>query len=118
MSKAFTGIREAQDVIDPEDARVGETLAKFMEQNVEMSPAGYLVRRPITQKELAENVRTTKSPRGVSRQYITLLCSGHRHMSDEILYQIADYLGVQPIQIKRPDANVHQQRFALDAIAA
>lgn len=115
MSTAVQGIREAQNEIDPEDARVGETLREYMERNVEMSPAGFLVRRPITQDELAKNVRTFKAPRGVSRQYITHLCSGRRHMSDEVLYAIAQYLGIDPVALKRPDADVHQQRLPIAA---
>jgi len=116
MSTATSSIREAAtEDFDPEDVRAGVTLREYMERNVELSPEGYLVRRPITQEELAKNVRTFKSPRGVSRQYITHICSGRRHMSDEVLYAIAKYLNINPLAIKRPDMDAHQQRLPIAA---
>lgn len=116
MSTAQRSIREAaKEEFDPEDVRVGETLARYMELNFEMSPSGYLIQRPITCKELAANVRVGRRGECVSAQLISHLRNGRRHMSDELLFEIAKYLNVEPIQIKRPDAKVYQQRLPIAA---
>ena len=116
MSTATSSIREAAlEEFDPEDVRAGATLREYMERNVELSPEGFLIRRPITCQELAQNVRTFKAPRGVSRQYINHVCTGRRHISDEVLYAIAKYLNINPLAIKRPDMDAHQQRLPISA---
>ena len=108
MSTASRSIGVAAETTDPEDVRVGETL-KALLFRTEQTPEGFLVRRPITHAELAGQVRTTRSPRGVSRGYITQICNGEKHLTNAVLYQIARYLGVNPIAIKRPDLDPQQQ---------
>ncbi|MFI2563055.1 helix-turn-helix domain-containing protein [Paenarthrobacter nicotinovorans] len=108
MSEAQWGIREAPKTTDPEDVRVGETL-KALLFRTEETEEGFLIRRPITHAELAGQVRTARAPRGVSRGYITQLCNGEKHLTNAVLYQIARYLGVSPIAIKRPDPEMQQQ---------
>lgn len=109
MSTATIGTRVTQTK-NPEDVRVGETLKTFLHR-VEQTPDGYLVSRPITHEELAKNVRTRRSPRGVTRSYISQLCIGEMHMSNEVLYQIARYLGVPPMAIKQPDPEPQMQHL-------
>jgi len=101
MSTAITGIREARKDIDPEDYRVGRTLAALMFRT-EQSPEGYLVRRPITQTELAKGAM-------VSQGLIGQICTGRKHLSNQVLYRIASYLQIDPIVIKRPDPEIQQQ---------
>jgi len=36
-------------------------------------------------------------------------------MTNEVLYQIADFLNVDPIAIKRPDPEMQQQRLPIAA---
>ena len=114
MSTATWGTREAPKSYDPEDIRVGQTL-KALLYRTEETPKGYLIRRPIRQPELAANIRTERSPNGVSRQYVTRLCSGDLHMTNEVLMQIAEFLNVDPIAIKRPDPEPLQQRLPIAA---
>jgi len=109
MSTATTGLRVTQDK-DPEDVRVGETLKTFLHR-VEQTPAGYLISRPITHDELAKQVRTRRAPRGVTRGYITQLCNGEKHMTNEVLYAIAHYLGINPVAIKQPDPEPQLQHL-------
>lgn len=103
--------------ISPEDARVGETLRYYMERRVIQSPSGYLVRHPVTQEELAKAIWTPKCPNGVSRQYVSRLCCGSLHMSNEVLFSIAKFFDIEPIAIKRPDPEYGQQRLPI-AVAA
>lgn len=107
MSKAEWGIREAPKNIDPEDYRVGRTLAAFMFR-VEQTPEGYMTRRPITQEELARNAN-------VSPGLISQICTGRKHLSNQVLYRIAAYLQIEPIVIKRPDPEMNQQHLPLVA---
>jgi len=109
MSTATMGTRVTQDK-DPEDVRVGETLKTFLHR-VEQTPAGYLTSRPITHEELAKQVRTRRAPRGVTRSYISQLCSGEKHMTNEVLFQIAHYLGIPPMAIKQPDPEPQMQHL-------
>lgn len=102
MSTATAGLRVAPEQKNPEDIRVGETLKSLLHR-VEQTPQGYYLPRTITHEELAKQVRTRRSPRGVSRGYITQLCNGEKHMTNEVLYAIAHYLGVNPVAIKQPD---------------
>jgi hypothetical protein len=101
MSTAITGIREARKDIDPEDYRVGRTLAALM-YRTELTPEGYLNRRPITQEELARGAK-------VSPGLISQICTGRKHMSNQVLLRIAAYLDIQPIVIKVPDPEIQQQ---------
>lgn len=114
MSTATWGTREAPISYDPEDVRVGKTL-KALLYRTEETPKGYLIRRPIRQPELAAAIKTDRSPHGVSRQYVTRLCSGDLHMTNEVLFQIAEFLNVDPIAIKRPDPEPQQQRLPIAA---
>lgn len=101
MSTATLGDRVTHTQYDPEDMRIGETLQALMFRT-EVSPEGYVIRRKITHDELAKNV-ILPGRRGVTRSYISQLCTGAKHMNNEMLYAIARYLGVNPIAIKRPD---------------
>ena len=114
MSTATRSIRVAAKTNDPEDVRVGETL-KALLFRTEETPEGYLVRRPIKHAELAAQVRTTRAPRGVDRSYISQICSGEKHLTNEVMFQIARYLGVNPIAIKRPDPETQEQRLPFAA---
>lgn len=109
MSTATTGLRVTQDK-DPEDVRVGETLKSLLHR-VEKTPQGYYLPRTITHDELAKQVRTRRAPRGVTRGYITQLCNGEKHMTNEVLYAIAHYLGVNPVAIKQPDPEPQLQHL-------
>lgn len=104
----------APETIDLEDVRVGKTL-KALLFRTEETPEGFLVRRPVTHDELAKQVRTPRAPRGVSRGYITQICNGEKHLTNTALYQIAAYLGVEPMAIKRPDLDPHQQHLPIAA---
>ena len=104
MSTAEWGIREAPKNIDPEDYRVGRTLAALMFRT-EQTPEGYMNRRPITQKELALAI-------GVSAGFISQIVNG-RHLSNEMLFRIARYLQLEPIVIKRPDPEMAQQHLPM-----
>lgn len=86
---------------DPEDVRVGQTLQALMFRTEE-SPEGYVIRRKVSHDELAKNL-VLPGRRGVHRSYISQLCTGAKHMNNEMLYAIARYLGVHPVAIKRPD---------------
>lgn len=105
MSTAEWGIREAPKNIDPEDYRVGKTLAALMFRT-EQTPEGYMTRRPITQEELARNA-------AVSPGLISQICTGRKHLSNQVLYRIAAFLQVEPIVIKRPDPELRQQRLPM-----
>lgn len=114
MSTALRSNRAAAETTDPEDVRVGETL-KALLYRTEETKEGFLVRRPITHAELAAQVRTSRAPRGVSRSYISQIIIGEKHMTNAVLYQIARYLGVPPIAIKRPDPEPQQQSLLIAA---
>lgn len=110
MSTATAGLRVAPEQKNPEDIRVGETLKSLLHR-VEQTPQGYYLPRTITHDELAKQVRTRRSPRGVSRGYITQLCNGEKHMTNEVLYAIAHYLGINPVAIKQPDPEPQLQHL-------
>jgi len=95
------GPRVAQNQYDPEDVRIGETLQALMYRD-EVTPEGFVIRRKVTHGQMAENI-VVRGKRGVNRSYISQLCSGAKHMNNDMLYAIARYLGVNPIAIKRPD---------------
>jgi DNA-binding transcriptional regulator YdaS (Cro superfamily) len=101
MNTATSGERVAQTQYDPEDVRVGQTLQALMFRNEE-TVEGYVIRRKIKHDELAQSI-VLNGRRGVSRSYISQLCTGAKHMNNEMLYAIARYLGVNPVAIKRPD---------------
>jgi hypothetical protein len=101
MNTATLGDRVAHTQYDPEDVRIGETLQALMYRNEE-TPEGFVIRRKIKHDELAQNI-VVRGKRGVSRSYISQLCTGAKHMNNEMLYAIARYLGVNPVAIKRPD---------------
>lgn len=105
MSQAEWGIREAPKNIDPEDYRVGRTLAALMFRT-EQTPEGYMNRRPITQEELARGA-------SVSPGLISQICTGRKHLSNAVLFRIAGFLQVEPIVIKRPDPEMRQQRLPM-----
>jgi plasmid maintenance system antidote protein VapI len=96
------GSREAQTKYDPEDVRVGQTLQAFMFRD-EITPEGYITRRKVTHDELAKAIFLPGRKVHVARSYISQLCTGAKHMNNEMLFAIARYLGVNPIAIKRPD---------------
>lgn len=102
MSTVMNGNRVTDKQYDPEDVRIGETLQALMYRNEE-TPEGFIIRRKIKHDELAQSVRLPGKPHGVTRSYISQLCSGAKHMNNDMLYAIARYLGVNPIAIKRPD---------------
>ncbi|WP_224089761.1 helix-turn-helix transcriptional regulator [Arthrobacter sp. StoSoilB13] len=110
MSTTMEGLRVAPEQKNPEDIRVGETLKSLLHR-VEQTPQGYYLPRTITHEELAKQVRTRRSPRGVSRGYITQLCNGEKHMTNEVLYAIAHYLGINPVAIKQPDPEPQLQHL-------
>lgn len=101
MNTATLGDRVTQNQYDPEDVRVGQTLQALMFRT-EVSPEGYVIRRKITHDELGQSI-VLPNKRGVTRSYISQLCTGAKHMNNEMLYAISRYLGVNPIAIKRPD---------------
>lgn len=101
MNAAINGNRVADKQYDPEDVRIGETLQALMYRNEE-TPEGFVIRRKIKHDELAQNV-VLPGKRGVHRSYISQICSGAKHLNNDMLYAIARYLGVNPIAIKRPD---------------
>lgn len=103
------GNRETHTQYDPEDVRIGQTLQALMFRD-EVSPEGYVIRRKITHSELAGSL-VLPGKKGVTRSYISQLCTGAKHMNNEMLYAIARYLGVNPIAIKRPDLD-HPTLFA------
>lgn len=102
MSTATLGNRVAQTQYDPEDVRIGETLQALMFRS-EVNEMGFVIRRKIKHEELAQSIKLPGKPHGVSRSYVSQLCTGAKHMNNEMLYAIAYYLGVNPIAIKRPD---------------
>jgi transcriptional regulator with XRE-family HTH domain len=102
MSTATLGDRVAQTQYDPEDVRIGETLQALMFRT-EVNEMGFVIRRKIKHEELAQSIKLPGKPNGVSRSYVSQLCTGAKHMNNEMLYAIARYLGVNPIAIKRPD---------------
>jgi hypothetical protein len=116
MSTATTG-HTGKALYNPEDVRVGETLQGFM-WRTEINEDGYMVRRRITHPELAKGIRLPGKPNGVDRSYISQLCSGARHMNNDMLYAIAHYLGVKPIAIKVPDGFDPAQRNIFELVAA
>ena len=95
------GNRVAQNQYDPEDVRVGHTLLALMYRD-EITEEGFLNRRRITHTEMARDL-VVRGKRSVNRSYISQLCSGAKHMNNDLLYAIARYLGVNPMAIKRPD---------------
>ena len=95
------GSRVAQTKYDPEDVRIGQTLQALMFRSEE-TVEGYIIRRKIKHDELAQNI-ILPGRRGVSRGYISQLCTGAKHMNNEMLYAIARYLNINPVAIKRPD---------------
>lgn len=101
MNAAINGNRVADKQYDPEDVRIGETLQALMYRNEE-TPEGFVIRRKIKHDELAQNV-VLPGKRGVHRSYISQICSGAKHLNNDMLYAVARYLGVNPIAIKRPD---------------
>lgn len=102
MSTVTTGNRVAQTKYDPEDVRVGQTLQALMFRSEE-TVEGYIIRRKIKHDELAQNILLPGRRGGVSRGYISQLCTGAKHMNNEMLYAIARYLNINPVAIKRPD---------------
>lgn len=101
MNTATNGDRDAKTQYDPEDVRVGETLQALMYRNEE-TPEGFVIRRRIKHDELAQNI-VLPGKRGVHRSYVSQICTGAKHLNNDMLYAIARYLGVNPIAIKRPD---------------
>lgn len=102
MSTALRGSRVAPTQYDPEDIRVGQTLQALMFRSDE-TPEGYIIRRRINHGELAAGIKLPGKPNGVNRSYISQLCTGAKHMNNEMLYAIARYLNINPVAIKRPD---------------
>lgn len=102
MTTATNGNRVPDNQYDPEDVRVGRTLKALMFRTEE-TKEGYIIRRPIKHDELAQNIQLPGRTRGVSRSYISQICIGAKHMNNEMLYAIAEYLRVDPVAIKRPD---------------
>jgi plasmid maintenance system antidote protein VapI len=102
MSTATLGSRVTHTEYDPEDIRVGETLQALMYRNEE-TPEGFIIRRRVKHDELAQAVRLPGKPNGVHRSYISQICTGAKHLNNDMLYAIARYLGVNPVAIKRPD---------------
>lgn len=101
MHTAINGDRDTKTQYDPEDVRVGETLQALMYRNEE-TPEGFVIRRRIKHDELAQNI-VLPGKRGVHRSYVSQICTGAKHLNNDMLYAIARYLGVNPIAIKRPD---------------
>jgi len=91
-----------------EDQRVGKTLTSLMFTE-EMTPEGYINRRRITHGELAKAIQLPGRPKGVNRTYIAQLCTGAKHMNNDMLYAICRALRVSPITIKIPDGYDHAQ---------
>jgi len=91
----------AQKQYDPEDVRIGETLQALMYRE-ELTEEGFLIRRRVTHTDMAKDL-VVRGKRGVDRSYVSQLCSGAKHMNNDLLYAIARYLGVNPMAIKRPD---------------
>jgi len=101
MSTATMGNRVAQTQYDPEDVRIGETIQALMYRD-EVTPEGFVIRRKVTHSEMAKDL-VVRGKRGVNRSYISQICSGAKHLNNDMLYAIARYIGVNPIAIKRPD---------------
>ena len=101
MSTATRGNRETPTTAAPEDVRVGQTLQALMYKE-ELTIEGFLIRRKITHDELANGI-VLPNKRCVTRSYISQICSGRKHLNNDMLYAIARYLGVNPIAIKLPD---------------
>ena len=80
MTKAVRGSKPK----DPEMERVGRTLHTLRERY------GY------TQEAFGTEL-------GISRSYISLIESGHKHLPDRLLSRCADLLEITPLAIKRPD---------------
>ena len=110
MSTVTMGTRAAHTDYDPEDVRIGETLQALMYRE-EVIPEGFVIRRKITHGELAAAI-IIRNKRGVNRSYISQICTGAKHMNNDMLYAIARYLGVNPIAIKRPDMEHTAQQAA------
>ena len=101
MNTVTMGPRVAHKEYDPEDVRIGQTLQALMYRE-EISPEGFAIRRKVTHSDMAKAL-VLPGKRGVDRSYISQLCTGAKHMNNDMLYAIARYLGVNPIAIKRPD---------------
>lgn len=102
MSTATMGNRATHPQYDPEDIRIGQTLQALMFRSEE-SPEGFIIRRKINHSELAASIKLPGKPNGVNRSYISQICTGAKHMNNEMLYAIARYLNINPVAIKRPD---------------
>jgi len=102
MHTVEVGGRVTQTQYDPEDVRVGETLQALMYRNEE-TPEGFIIRRRIKHDELAQAIKLPGKPNGVHRSYISQICTGAKHLNNDMLYAIARYLGINPVAIKRPD---------------
>jgi hypothetical protein len=117
MSTVIQGTETLNPNYDAEDQRIGRTLTNLMFTE-EMTPEGYINRRRITHGELAKATKIPGKPNGVNRTYIAQLCSGAKHMNNELLYAISRALGVSPIAIKVPDGYNHAQAGIFEGASA
>jgi len=117
MSTATQGIETLNPNYNAEDQRVGRTLTSLMFTE-EMTQEGFINRRRITHGELAKAIQLPGRKLGVDRTYVAQLCSGAKHMSNDMLFAIARVLGVSPIAIKIPDGYNHTQAAAFTGVAA
>jgi len=117
MDTATQGIETLNPNYDAEDQRIGRTLTNLMFAE-EMTPEGFINRRRITHGELAKAIRIPGKPNGINRTYVAQLCSGAKHMHNDMLYAIARVLGVSPISIKIPDGYNHAQAGIFEGASA
>lgn len=79
--------RRPAPVVNAENERVGATLAQFR------------MMRGFSQESFGTEL-------GISRPYISLIEKGRKRLTNELLDRAADLLEVNPLAIKRRDADV------------
>jgi len=117
MQTVIQGIETLNPNYSAEDQRVGKTLTSLMFTE-EMTPEGFINRRRITHGELANAIQLPGRKLGVNRTYVAQLCSGAKHMNNDMLFAIARALQVSPISIKIPDGYDHAQAGIFEGAAA
>jgi len=117
MQTVIQGIETLNPNYSAEDQRVGKTLTSLMFTE-EMTPEGFINRRRITHGELAQATKIPGKPNGVNRTYIAQLCTGAKHMNNDMLFAIARALQVSPISIKIPDGYNHAQAGIFEGASA
>jgi hypothetical protein len=117
MQTVIQGIETLNKDYNAEDQRVGRTLTSLMFTE-EMTPEGFINRRRITHGELAKAIQLPGRKQGINRTYVAQLCSGAKHMHNDMLFAIARALQVSPISIKIPDGYDHAQAGIFEGAAA